>query len=119
MKRLLLLMLCGSIFFAIYYGKINGDFDKVEDLYNFPVPKSAQLIRETAHLKDYYWEASIGESIPLTYRLIVHKNGWQLVDDVEGLVYEKDGYFVSYSPATNYFAISDYTPYWEVDHAKK
>lgn len=119
LKALLLIAFCGWIIFFIYYVTLDHRFEAVDDLYRFPVPKKAELVRETDRLKDYYWDASTGDGIPFAYRLMIRKSGWRAVDDVEGLVYEKSGYYVSFSPATDYFYISDYTTYWEMDNAKK
>ena len=118
-KILSIITLCGFIIFLIYYATLDNRFIYVEELHDFPVPLKAELVRETDSLKDYYWDPSRGDGIPFHYQLMIKKSGWQRVKNVDGLVYEKNGHYISYSPATDYFDISDYTKYWEADNGRE
>ena len=49
-------------------------------MYDFPIPKAAQLIQaeKTKIRKSYDWSAASGDNgIPISYKLILRKNGWR------------------------------------------
>lgn len=57
----------------------NSQYELAKDMNDFPVAKAAQLIQaeETESRKSYDWSAASGDNgIPVSYKLILRKNGW-------------------------------------------
>ena len=72
---------------------LDNNYDFVEEFYNIPVPKNAKLESENEVAKSYKWESSKGTSVPLSYRLMIKKTGWnEREKDGANIVYEKDGH---------------------------
>jgi hypothetical protein len=62
-------------------------------LYNFPIPKNAELVQENSQGKSYDWSPASEESgIPFGYELAIKVNGWK-----KG---ERDGASVYYTKGT-------------------
>lgn len=94
----------------LYYYFANSQYELAEDMYEFPVPKGAQLIQaeETDNRKSYDWSAASGDNgIPLSYKLMLKKNGWdQGQIDGTNVVYTKDQKQITLSTATDYLRIA-------------
>lgn len=63
---------------VIYYFILLFLYLPSEDLYNFPVPRNAELIKENEMAKSYNWSSAIEEyGIPFGYELVIKINGWK------------------------------------------
>lgn len=75
---------------ASYYFITLSLYEPTEELYGFPVPKSAELVEESSAGKNYEWSrASEENGIPYEYELALKMNGWK-----KG---EREGASVSYT----------------------
>ena len=94
----------------LYYYFANSQYELAEDLYEFPVPKGAIPIQTevTDNRKSYHWSAASGDNgIPLSYKLILKKNGWdQGQIDGTNVVYTKGQQQINLSTATDYLSIA-------------
>ena len=64
----------------VYYFVADSRYELAEEMYNFPVLIRAKLIakEETEVRKTYDWSPASGDNgIPLSYKLIIKKNGWR------------------------------------------
>ncbi|RHW43302.1 hypothetical protein D1B31_01115 [Neobacillus notoginsengisoli] len=109
MKRLLsfILVIVFIIGIGIYYfNNLNNNYHLVHEFYDFPIPNGAKLVSETQKNKNYRWEPAKGTGVPLSYRLMIKKSGWEEVN-TEGanIVYEKNGKFINIGLATGYFEL--------------
>ncbi|MEK4628878.1 hypothetical protein MKZ17_11790 [Solibacillus sp. FSL R7-0682] len=88
------------------YNALDHRFIMVEDVENFPIPKAAILNKDSPLANDYYWEPSRGTSIPITYQLIIKKQGWKKIEqEGQSVTYEKQGKIVSLAVHENYFTL--------------
>lgn len=63
---------------VIYYFILLFLYLPSEDLYNFPVPRNAELIKENEVTKSYDWSTASEENgIPFGYELVIKINGWK------------------------------------------
>ncbi|MGN7477289.1 hypothetical protein ACTHOQ_05495 [Solibacillus silvestris] len=77
-----ILLFAGILFFLLSV----SFYEKSEELSNFPLPKSAQLVYKTDNVRGYNWEkASFENGIPVSYKLIIHLNNWRKTEQ-EGSV---------------------------------
>ncbi|KOS69345.1 hypothetical protein AEA09_12760 [Lysinibacillus contaminans] len=94
----------------LYYSFAKSQFELAEELYDFPVPKGAMLIQTevTDNRKSFDWSAASGDNgIPLSYKLILKKNGWdQGQIDGTNVVYTKGQQQINLSTATDYLSIA-------------
>ena len=75
---------------VIYFFILQFLYLPSEDLFNFPVPRNAELIKENEIVKSYDWSSASEENgIPFGYKLVLKVNGWK-----EG---EREGASVSYT----------------------
>lgn len=89
-----------------YYKNVDNNFHTLQDFYDFPVPKAATLESESEKGKHYIWGPSSGTSVPISYRLVIKKNGWKEVKlEGHGAIYEKDGQRIRLGVAKDYFGI--------------
>lgn len=59
-----------------------------KELFNFPVPKHAELIEENTNCKTYEWShASEENGIPVAYELVLKVNGWEKGESEGSSVY--------------------------------
>jgi hypothetical protein len=78
---------------AIYYFIRVSQYEPSKELYNFPIPKNAELVQENSRGKSYDWSPASEESgIPFGYELAIKVNGWK-----KG---ERDGASVYYTKGT-------------------
>ncbi|MFJ7936492.1 hypothetical protein [Sporosarcina sp. NPDC096371] len=79
---------------AIYYFIAVSQYAASKELYNFPIPKNAELVQENFRGKSFDWLSISEESgIPLGYELAIKANGWK-----KG---EREGASVYYTKGTN------------------
>ncbi|WML27330.1 hypothetical protein [Neobacillus sp. OS1-33] len=73
----------------------------------FPVPKSAELLKEKDEFEAYKWSpASEENGIPLRYRIVINLNGWKKKEQEGSLtVYEKNNQEVDVISQTDYLSI--------------
>lgn len=63
---------------VIYYFILQSLYLPSEDLFNFPVPRNAELIQENEKEISYDWSAASEENgIPFGYELVLKANGWK------------------------------------------
>ncbi|MFJ7367920.1 hypothetical protein ACIQVU_00510 [Lysinibacillus sp. NPDC098008] len=90
----------------IYYLNMDRNYKNLEELQEFPIPNSVILEEESSTAKNYSWKSSSGTSIPISYRMVIKKNGWKQVEiDGHGITYEKDGYKINITVASDYKAL--------------
>ena len=66
---------------VLYYTNLDKNYYLLDEFYGFPVPKSAELESENEKGKHYYWGPASGtDGIPLSYKLMLKKNGWEEVE---------------------------------------
>jgi hypothetical protein len=109
MKRLVslifvfVLLLGGGVF---YYTNVDKNYHTLQEFYDFPVPNDATLESESENAKNYKWEPSTGTEVPLSYRLMIKKNGWkQIENDGHNVIYKKDNNFINLGLAPYYIDI--------------
>ncbi|PJN91696.1 hypothetical protein [Bacillus sp. mrc49] len=69
------LLIGGSVLY--YFGTL-ALYETNEDLYEFPVPKNAELTKESEYGKNYDWSrASEENGIPSSYEWVIKANGWK------------------------------------------
>ncbi|WKA56642.1 hypothetical protein [Planococcus shixiaomingii] len=80
-KLALTALVAGAI---IYVGVTFSLYEPSEDLYGFPIPKNAELVREDIYGNSYSWSpVSEEEGIPFAYELVLKLNGWHK-GEIEG-----------------------------------
>ena len=82
MKRWVLLLVFIALLTAggvYYYMNVDKKYHALEDFYNFPVPEAAILDIERTNSKHYIWGKSTGNEVPLSYRIMLKKNGWEKI----------------------------------------
>lgn len=85
---------------------MDRNYKNLEELQEFPIPNSVILEEESSTAKNYSWKSSSGTSIPISYRMVIKKNGWKQVEiDGHGITYEKDGYKINITVASDYKAL--------------
>jgi hypothetical protein len=91
----------------IYYFITLSHYIPSEDLYNFPVPKNAKLLKEGELGKSYYWSAaSEVNGIPFGYELALKANGWKKGErDGTSVLYTKGNQKIDLSSSTKYLDI--------------
>lgn len=78
----------------------------LEEFQGFPIPNSAILEEESSTPKNYSWKSSYGTSIPISYRMVIKKMVRKQVEiDGHGITYEKDGYKINITVASDYMAL--------------
>ena len=78
---------------AIYYFITVSLYKPSKELYNFRIPKNAELVQENSRGKSYDWSPTSEESgIPFGYKLAIKVSGWK-----KG---ERDGASVYYTKGT-------------------
>ncbi|WP_139069993.1 hypothetical protein [Bacillus sp. FJAT-27225] len=109
MKRLVTLFIVIAIFVGVgvyYYENIDNNYQTLQDFYDFPVPNDANLESESEKGKNYIWDKSSGTGVPISYRLVIKKNGWKEVElDGHNVVYEKNGRRINLALAPDYIGI--------------
>jgi len=82
----LLLILGGIFYFTIFFA-----YQPAEDLFNFPIPKSAEIIDEKGSSRSYNWsKASEENGIPFGYEMVLKANGWKKGErDGASVIYTK------------------------------
>lgn len=66
---------------AIYYFITVSLYEPSEDLFDFPIPKKAELVKENEHAVIYDWSSASEENgIPFGYKLVIKANGWERVE---------------------------------------
>ena len=84
------MLLIGGV---IYCFIIISLYEPSKELYNFPIPKNAELVQESSRGKSYDWSSASEESgIPFGYEMAIKVNGWK-----KG---ERDGASVYYTKGT-------------------
>lgn len=110
MKRLLISLLTIAFLIGIgylYYTNLDKNHFFLNDMYNFPVPKSAELESENEVGKHYIWSKASGDNgIPLSYRLMIKKNGWREIGrEGEIVKYTKGKFTIYLHSSTDYIGI--------------
>ena len=73
---LVILLLLLSVGIGSYYF-ILSQYEPSESLYQFLIPKNAELLIKRNDAVTYYWSrASEENGIPFDYELVLKKNGW-------------------------------------------
>lgn len=63
-------------------------YNPSKELFNFPVPKHAELVEETTHGKTYEWShVSEEDGLPVAYELVLKVNGWEKGESEGSSVY--------------------------------
>jgi hypothetical protein len=66
---------------AIYYFITASFYEPTEDLFDFPTPIKAELVKKNEHSVIYNGSSSSEEyGIPLGYKLAIKANGWKKID---------------------------------------
>lgn len=101
---LALIVLIGSIYYFINLSL----YEPAKTFFNFPVPKSAKMIKETKHSRIYKWsKASEENGIPFGYKLVLQKNGWESGEKEGALThYQKDNLRIDLISTTNQISIT-------------
>lgn len=77
---------------VIYYFVTLSLYEPSVDLYNFPIPKNAELVQENVHGKSYDWSPTSEENgIPFGYELALKANGWKKGESDGASTYYKKG----------------------------
>ncbi|WP_409271641.1 hypothetical protein V1499_18965 [Neobacillus sp. SCS-31] len=109
MKRFVTLLIVITTITGVaiyYYQNVDNNYLTLQDFYDFPVPNAATLESESEKGKHYIWEPSSGTSVPISYRLVIKKNGWKEVDqDGHNVIYEKEGQRINLALAQDYIGI--------------
>ncbi|MDN7240736.1 hypothetical protein QWY14_02995 [Planococcus sp. N028] len=103
-KLALTALLAGAL---IYVGVTISLYEPSKDLYGFPVPKNAELMREDIYGNSYNWSpVSEEEGIPFAYELVLKINGWDK-GEIEGtsVYYSKGTHKVDLVSSTEQFNI--------------
>ncbi|WP_210467930.1 hypothetical protein [Sporosarcina sp. 6E9] len=83
----LIVLLIGGL---IYYFLAVSQYEPSQELYEFPIPKNAELIQKSSYGISYDWSlASEEHGIPYGYKWAIKANGWK-----EG---EREGASVHYT----------------------
>ncbi|MGM9923555.1 MAG: hypothetical protein ACI35R_04830 [Bacillus sp. (in: firmicutes)] len=91
----------------LYYWISISSYQTSEDLYDFPIPKNAQLVHEKEKVSGYEWgKASFENGIPFSYRIVIKQNGWK-----EG---EREGGNTLYTKGKNKINLLSDTDYIEI-----
>ena len=92
---------------VIYYFILQSLYLPSEDLFNFPVPRNAELIQENELGKSYDWSAASEENgIKFGYELALKTNGWK-----KG---EREGASVLYTKGNKKIEIISTTKYLNI-----
>ncbi|MFP3722311.1 hypothetical protein SFC57_18395 [Niallia circulans] len=84
---LTILLIGGCYYFFIYF-----PFPPSKDFYDFPVPRNAEIIKETETSKTYKWpSASEEHGIPFRYVKAIKSNGWKKEEQVGASTYYSNG----------------------------
>ncbi|WP_017379674.1 hypothetical protein [Paenisporosarcina sp. TG-14] len=79
MTLALLLVVGGFFYYTTFFA-----YQPLEELSNFPIPKTAVLLIEMEDVKFYDWSrATAGSGIPFGYEIVLKANGWKQ-GEVEG-----------------------------------
>ncbi|CEG27161.1 hypothetical protein [Bacillus sp. B-jedd] len=109
MKRFITLLIVAAIFVGIgvfYYTNLDKHYHSLKEFYDFPVPNNVTLENESEKAKNYIWEQSSGTEVPISYRLVIRKNGWKEVEkDGHNSIYEKNGQVIILAVASDYIGI--------------
>lgn len=83
----LLLVMGGIFYFTTFFA-----YQPSEDLFNFPIPKNAELVHESKNGKTYTWsKASEEKGIPLGYEIVLKANEWEKEEREGASVYYTKG----------------------------
>jgi len=77
------------------------------DFYNFPIPKSAELLQESEDAKIYDWPRTTEKKgIPFGYEVVLKVNGWEK-REIEGasVYYTKRNHQINVIPQTKQLII--------------
>ena len=89
-----------------YYIILDNNYIASKEFYDFPIPKDTKLESVNLKEKGYTWGKSNGTDIPLSYRLIIKKAGWEQVGkDGHHVVYEKNDKLINLTLAPNFLGI--------------
>ena len=85
----------------------DNNYYMLEDFYDFPIPKNAELESENEMGKHYYWKrASSDHGIPLSYELMISRSGWEEVERMgETGTFVKGKYTIYLQSSTDYIGI--------------
>ncbi|KGR82113.1 hypothetical protein [Lysinibacillus odysseyi] len=78
-----------------YYIIVDVQYNALEEFHDFPVPSEAVLDMERTNSKHYIWKKSTGTEVPLSYRIMLKKSGWQRIGGEGQIVfYEKGAHLI-------------------------
>lgn len=90
----------------VYYVNLDKKYYVLQDFYDFPIPKEAVLESESENSKNYIWEPSTGTGLPISYRLVIKKNGWKQTEvDGHSFIFKKANNVISIVVASDYIGI--------------
>ena len=73
---------------GIFYSTTIFAYQPSEELFNFPIPKNAVLIKESEDVKIYNWSNTAKkDDLPFGYEIVLKTNGWQKGDREDDSVY--------------------------------
>lgn len=110
MRRLVALLFVITLLFGVsilYYINLDKNYYLIDDMYDFPVPNNAELESKNEIGKHYYWESASGDNgIPLSYKLMIKKCGWEEVERFgETGIYVKGTSTIFLQSSTDYIGI--------------
>ncbi|MFJ9463029.1 hypothetical protein [Viridibacillus arvi] len=109
MKRLVPLIVVIALLVGIgvfYYANVDKKYYELREFYDLPVPNNATLESENEKAKNYIWEPSTGTEVPLSYCLIIKKNGWREAGiDGHSIIYKKGDDYIHLVLAPNFISI--------------
>lgn len=91
---------------AIFSFSVLMHFERDETLGGFPIPKGAELDRETPRSKHFHWDASTGTDLPIRYKLAIKRAGFEEVPiDGQMSQFIKEDVSIVVIPSTDYIEI--------------
>ncbi|WP_050614536.1 hypothetical protein [Bacillus testis] len=102
---LLIFLFLGILYFWISI----SSYQTAEDLYDFPIPKNAQLVYKKEKVSGYEWDKSSFENgIPFSYKIVIKQNGWKEEEREGGnTTYTKGESKINLLSDTDYIEISN------------
>ncbi len=97
----------GLIFVAGVLYLVFFSYEKGEQLYGFPIPKSAEVTNQWSGFAEYDWApASEEDGLPFYYKWQIEWNGWKEVSREGSLTtYEKDNHQINVISQTDYLSV--------------
>ncbi len=63
---------------VVYYTTASAGYQTLEDMNDFPVPKTAELVKDGDHAKSYEWDGvSAANGISKGYQAVIQNRGWE------------------------------------------